>query len=188
MQLNSKMRLFTDYTMARTVMLYRSFIGDTPQPSISKCFPIIVFTEKKETGVDVHGQWNGAYIRSDESANTPIQLRFVQSGNRISGSMLDSGLDQRGQPSKSRWDVDGWLIDGKITFVKRNAKLSLVAISYVAPCPSKARELSGDWYAGLGRGTWSMKYDGDFIGSPNEMLSPKAANPPENRAGEASQR
>jgi hypothetical protein len=170
---------FTDYTMARTIMLYRSFVGDTPQKVISKCFPIITLAEKPETVIDIHGQWEGAYFAADDSAYTPIQLRFVQNGNRISGSMLDSGLDQRGQPTKSRWDIDGWLIDGKITFIKRNAKLSVVGISYVAPCSAATRELAGEWYAGAGRGTWKMKYEGDFSGSSTELLNLQGSNPPE---------
>jgi hypothetical protein len=97
--------------------------------------------------------------------------------------MLDNGTDTSGinQGNKSRWDIEGWVVNGRVTLVKRNEKRSLVGISYVAPYTAGSRELSGTWYSAFARGTWRMEYQGALAESPDDFLNPEASNPPEKR-------
>src|SRR6266481_3537344 len=175
--------VFADYTMARVIMLYRSFIGDTPQQQISKCFAIIPVRQQALTSTELHGKWEGqdfaGAAAEGQSSPTSFELRLLQKDNKLMGSMLVSSTNQSGQVERSRWEVEGWVLGDKVTFVKRNAKLSLVGISYVAAWDGKHRDLSGAWYGGFATGHWTLRFVGDSNGSPDDILSPQGSNPPE---------
>ncbi len=169
--------VFGDYTMSRVIMLYRTFSGDSPAATIRKCFPVIPVPTTEHAASDIHGEWRGAFTEAGSDAGMMI-VRLLQKGNKIFGSILETAAHEN-QAEKSRWEVEGWILDNRLTFIKRNGKRSLVAISYVGPCSPQSKELSGTWYAGLGKGHWSLKYSGEFNDSDADILNPAAANPPD---------
>jgi hypothetical protein len=171
--------VFTDYTMARTVMIYRTFSGDAPPAEIRKCFPVVRIPLTDIVYSDLHGQWQGSYIdhSSDEKTTTiSMDMRLLQKGNKLYGSLVES--DDSKEQAKSRWEIEGWILDKTVTFTKRNARLAMFSVSYVAPYVSDAKELSGTWFAGFEKGPWTLRYVGDFSGSAEDIFNPDA-NPPE---------
>jgi hypothetical protein len=169
---------FADYSMARVIMLYRTFGGDTPPSQIKKCFPIVPIPST-ESGPRIQGEWQGTSTEqdSDQNTGTSMDVRIVQKGNRLYGSLVQT--DEGQQAEKSRWEVEGRILDNKVTFMKRNAKRTLVGVSYVAPYTPDARELSGTCFSGLAKGTWTLRYVGEFNDSAEDMLNPATANPPD---------
>jgi len=177
--------VFGDYTIARTPILFRTFQGDSPQKEIRKCFEVIQIIQTQEEKYKIAGEWEGEYYQTESNGSkkvTSFVARIVQSGNKFNGSIIDflDKASDREQADKLRSQIEGWILDEKITFVKRNEK-SLIGCSYVASFSSNSQELSGTWYGGLAQGGWSMQRKGDFVGSPDDILSPNVTNPPEGK-------
>lgn len=173
---------FADYSMSRIVVLYRTFMGDTPQSVIKKCFATIPLGSGKPQ-YDLKGEWQGSYVDEDSDkgpVEVPLDARILQTGDKLYGSMIQ--LDSEPKPGdKSRWEIEGRVLNDKITFVARNPQRSLVAISYVGTYNARTQEVSGTRYVGLGKGSWKLKYSGAFSDAPADILNPAAANPPENQ-------
>jgi hypothetical protein len=177
--------VFGDYTLARTPILFRTFQGDSPPKEIKKCFEIIPITETPEVSYRIAGEWEGEYYQKESNGlkkATRFVARIVQSGNKFNGSIIDflDRVSDREEADKLRSQIEGWVLDGKVTFVKRNEK-TLIGCSYVASFSSSSQELSGIWYGGLSQGEWYMQRKGDFVGSPDDIISTDVTNPPERK-------
>jgi len=161
--------VFSDYTMAKYLFVFRTFLGDSPPSHIRKCFKVIPIKKTKEKPYDVSGEWEGSDIDS------LFISRIVQSGNKFTGVSISSEF---GKKTKNRWGIEGWIIDKKVTFVYTDKKTGF-GLSFVVPVPSKAGgELSGFWssglkYKGSWQVSWQMRRKGSFSGSPEDILQPE---------------
>jgi len=178
--------VFDDYTVSKVAILFRTFLGDTPPKDIKKCYGIRVINQVSEEDYRIGGEWEGEYIGRTsqyEREKIPFVARIVQSGNRFEGSVINiSGATSGGRkPGKSRCKIEGWVIDGRITFIKKYEN-SLYGVSYVASFSGDSTELSGAWFSGLDQGDWYMKRKGNFIGSPDDIFSPDKVSSNEEKA------
>jgi hypothetical protein len=174
---------FGDGTMARIPILYRTFAGDSPQSTITKCFEIRPITKTTTAAFQMGGRWQGSFDVGSEDNNPSqrkIMARLVQQGNRFEGSMLTYQIDDDSQPQlKSK--IEGWILNDSITLVKTDDK-ALVGISYVAKFSKDSRNLAGTWIAGLTKGTWNMTRTGELEGEVDEFLGPELSNPPPSKS------
>jgi len=165
--------VFGDYTISRTPILFRTFIGDSPPSHIQKCFQIIPVKYSGSIPFKIAGEWEGQYPEN----KTKFTMRLLQMNNKFNGSMI-SFIKNKKKISKIRTQIEGWIINGKVTFVEKNEK-DFFSYSYVAPySSSNMKKLSGYYYYGLRKGSWTMTYKSDFEGSPDDILSPDFTNPP----------
>jgi curved DNA-binding protein CbpA len=170
--------VFTDYTLAKTLILFRTFAGDSPPPTIEKCFDIKSIENTGIQNYNISGEWSGIFdTRQDDGskARTNFVGRFIQEGNRFEGVILDY---QSGNPNApaARARVEGLVVDDKITFLKIY-KGQALGISYVASFHQGIKSLQGFWLSGLQKGDWSMAWRGTFTGSPDDILSPDVRKP-----------
>lgn len=162
---------FGDFTMSRALILYRTFLGDSPAQQITKCFQVLPIGLATSEAYHMAGQWEGSggYVN--------LTMRLSQKGNSFEGSMIVSPPTGGGQPETSKVSIEGYVLDGRITFV-RHDKNALVDISYVAPVSRGNLEVSGTWFMGVDRGQWQMTRTGDVQGEADEFASPDSSNPP----------
>jgi hypothetical protein len=151
-----------DYTMAKHIIIFRTFTGDTPPKQIKKYFKIIPIKEASEEAYKISGEWES----KNERGNTDFIARILQSGNSFTGVGIDFN-----EKRKTRAEIEGWILGNKVTFVENFKKYDWI-ISFVAPFSPNSQELAGFWLAGLKRGEWQWQYKGDFKGSPEDILSP----------------
>jgi hypothetical protein len=175
---------FGDGAMARIPILYRTFAGDSPQPTIAKCFDVRLIKETSIAAFQMGGEWQGNFVEGSEEENPSPQkivARLVQQGNRLEGSMLTYRIADDSQRPQTKSKIEGWILNDSITFVKTDDK-ALVGVSYVAKFSKDSKDLAGTWIAGLGKGTWHMTRTGDLVGGVDEFLGPELSNPPPSKS------
>ncbi len=175
--------LFSDGAMARTLILHRTFSGDIPSRHIKKCFGIEPVQRVERHRHRLSGEWEGSYetILGD---GTPLEVNFIArlvgTGNKFEGVFIESHESDIGESelSKKRARVEGWLANGKVTFVKKY-KENVIGHSYLASYSEVSPSLEGRWYDGLRQGKWKMVRKGDYVRSPDDIFGPDVTNPPE---------
>jgi hypothetical protein len=178
-----KNAVFGDYTMARTIILFRTFFGDNPPSQISKSFEIIPITNTEIKPFLLEGVWEGTYHKNMYDIN--FIARFEQNGNQFNGVIIDLNLpsDKNDTTSKKRARVSGWFIDDKITFVKAY-KEDITGASYIATYKENDLKIEGNWYYLLNQGKWEIKRKEDLSGSVEDILTLDDKNPPEKKHGQ----
>lgn len=151
-----------DYTMAKYLIVFRTFTGDTPPKHIKKCFKIIPIKEASEESYKISGEWES----KDKEGNRDFVARIVQSGNKFTG--VGIGFGENG---KTRTEIEGWIFGRKVTFVQKFKRYDII-VSFVGSFSPNPKELTGFWEAGFKKGEWRWQYKGDFKGSPEDILSP----------------
>lgn len=161
--------VFEDFTMAKFLFVFRTFLGDSPPSHIRKCFKVIPIKENEEKSYDISGEWTGK-----TSGGNSIIARIVQSGNKFTGVSIVTGSGGKEKDrEKDRWEIDGQIFKQKISFVHTQKKTG-VSFSFVAQVSSGGDELSGFWNSGLKyKGKWQMSRKGNFKGSPDDILEPE---------------
>lgn len=171
--------VFEDQSMARVLMLYRTFLGDSAPPEIHKCFPIEPIPQSDSESIQMKGQWQGS---TDTETFT---LRLDQRGNKFEGSemTIPADLPAGTSETKQRAQIEGWIYGNRVTFIRRAAD-SLIGSSFAGSFDAADTTVHGTWYAGVDKGSWSMQRTGDLVGDVNDFASPGFANPPDSKSGE----
>lgn len=155
--------VFDDYTMAKHLIFFRTFSGDTPPSEIKKCFQVIPIKERAaEERYKISGEWESI----DKEGKKDFIARIVQSSNKFTGVGISFG-----EKEKTRTQIEGWIYGEKVTFVQTFKKYGSV-LSFVAPFSPNSQELAGFWEAGFKKGEWRWQRKGDFKGSPEDILDP----------------
>ncbi len=89
--------------------------------------------------MDISGTWLGTYWQ--DATPTRFEATFVQSGNSLSGSILDDGYLGEAQ-------VSGEVIGRSIRFTKRYLSTSPITIDYSGSISEDANSMSGKWRIG----------------------------------------
>jgi hypothetical protein len=96
--------------------------------------------------MDISGTWLGTYWQN--GMPTRFEATFVQSGNSLSGSVLDDNYLGEAQ-------ISGEVIGRSIRFTKRYVTSSPNPIDYSGTIADDANSMSGNWRIGrLYSGTW----------------------------------
>jgi len=176
--------VFGDYSMSRSILVFRTFAGDNPPGLIRKCFAVIPVPEQTGQAPNFGGEWEGWY--EEPIATGVVKRTFVarlqQRGNRVQGVVLDEAgqVGSKNVPP-TRCEVEGLIVDGRLSLVKRYPR-AIVGVSYVSESLKGNGEVGGEWFSGLNRGRWAMSWKGSFAGSVDDIRSAGVGNPPgENR-------
>jgi len=177
--------VFADNTIGRNLLLFRSFLGDTPPKHIQKCFDLIKIEQSTIVQYKIDGEWEGIFNATEKNgakSETRFVLRLVQTGNKFTGSSIDfPNKDEKSKKkTKRRARIEGWIRDGKVTFIKKYEKQPF-GVNYVATYSKGSQKLSGLWYWGQLRNKWKMYRTGDFVGTPDEILGINPSNPPQRK-------
>ena len=177
--------MFEDYTMARTVLILRSFQGDTPPPA-EKSFAVVPIPREATSSIDLTGAWAGFYqgleYNGGEISLTSIVLRLRQTGNHLVGQSIEEGSVQ-GREEKFRFEIEGWVIGEKVTMIKKRWDPRWNQAcghydSWVLTFDPGANRISGTWYSGLAKGTLALRRVGPLVGDISDFSSVDATNPP----------
>lgn len=104
---------------------------------------------------DVNGTWLGTYWQ--EETPSRFEAVFVQSGNAISGSILDDNYLGEAQ-------ISGEVVGRKISFTKRYLITSPAPIKYTGTLSENEDYIQGRW--NIGRhysGPWEARRSGDNL-------------------------
>ena len=152
--------LFEDHSMAKDLIIFRTFLGDTPPPRVEKTFRIIPTTNGEAPLVQVRGEWKGVYEVSGN--RVPFVMRLEQEGDEISGATMEISYDKR-RRSSIRGRVEG----SQVTFLKRYGDGG-GTVSYVST-EADSRRLRGTWQKGLEQGPWQAEWTADFTDMVDDL-------------------
>ncbi len=170
---------FEDHSMARVLMLYRTFLGDSAPSEIHKCFSIEPIPKSDSELTQMKGEWQGS------TGTETFTLRLDQRGNKFEGSELTipAVLQTENSQTKQRAQIEGWIYRNRVTFIRREED-SLIGTSFAGSFDAADSTVQGTWYAGVDKGSWSMQRTGDLVGDVNDFVSPEFSNPPGDKSGE----
>ncbi|NJO40201.1 MAG: hypothetical protein HC769_12560 [Cyanobacteria bacterium CRU_2_1] len=95
---------------------------------------------------DVNGTWLGTYWQA--GTPTRFEATFIQSGNSLSGRILDDNHLGEAQ-------IDGEVVGRSIRFTKRYLTPSHHSVSYSGTLTEDANSMQGNWTIGvLYSGSW----------------------------------
>lgn len=95
---------------------------------------------------DINGMWLGTYWQ--ESTQTRFEATLVQSGNSLSGRILDDG-------SQSEAQIDGEVVGRSVRFTKRYLTHAKHIVTYTGLLSEDANSIQGEWAIGLSHsGPW----------------------------------
>jgi hypothetical protein len=94
---------------------------------------------------DVSGSWLGTYWQ--EGVPTRFEATLLQSGNSLSGNILDD--DYLGEA-----EVSGEVIGRSITFTKSYLTTSPFPVNYVGTIAEDENSMQGTWNIGRASGRW----------------------------------
>ncbi len=152
--------VFEDHSMAKEILIFRTFAGDTPPTRIAKSFRIIpVPLASNPSTVHLRGEWQGSFDQSGRSV--PFVMRLEQNGNEIFGVAIenDSG-------SRRRTTIRGWVMGSTVTFLKTGEHGSTVSC---VSADSTSKELRGTWERRKDRGSWQAEWKRDFTDSVDDL-------------------
>jgi hypothetical protein len=152
--------LFEDYSMAKDLLIFRTFLDDTPPPRVEKTFRIIPTANGEAPLVQVRGEWRGAY--EENGKRVPFVMRLEQEGNELTGSAMEISIGRR-RRSSIRGRVEG----SRVTFLKRYGDGS-GTVSYVST-EADSKGLQGTWQKGLEQGPWHAEWSGDFTDTVDDL-------------------
>ena len=151
--------VFEDHLIAKDILIFRTFAGDTPPPRIEKSFRIIpVPLTSEPSTVHLRGEWRGSFGRLGRSV--PFVMRLEQNGNEVFGVAIENDAG-----SRRRTTVRGWVIGSTVTFLKRGGDATA---SYISP-DSTSKDLRGTWERRKDRGLWQAEWKGDFTDSVDDL-------------------
>jgi hypothetical protein len=157
-----KNAVFEDHTIAKAVFISKTFAGDTPPKKVEKQFSIQRVKASDSCSQTVEGEWFGSYVM--EGRTCDFVMRLTQSGNAVTGAGIDFDPKQ-----KARCSIEGWIVDGRLTFLKRYTG-NRFGLSYVSSPIGPTHELSGRWSAAFNKqGEWNASWKGKFQGSVDEL-------------------
>ena len=179
--------MFDDYTTARIVLIARSFAGDSPPPTIIKCFPVCPLQVIATPDFVVTGVWEGSYeglsYNRAEIGLGQMSARLRQSGSQLVGQAMETGTVQ-GQTRRFRFELEGWLVAQKMVVRKKRWEPRWNQAwgsydSWVLQCAHDCSRLEGIWYSGLEKGRMSLRRVGELSGDISEFSGIGNTNPPE---------
>ena len=104
---------------------------------------------------DITGAWLGTYWQKEKP--TRFEATMVQSGNKISGSILDDG-------SLGEAHIAGEVVGRVIQFTKRYVTSSPIAINYTGEIAQDEQSMQGTWQiSGSDSGQWEAHRSGDNL-------------------------
>ncbi|MDF5734584.1 MULTISPECIES: hypothetical protein [unclassified Nostoc] len=104
---------------------------------------------------DINGNWLGTYWQ-DEMPNR-FEAAFVQSGNTLSGSILDDNY--LGEAT-----VSGEVIGRSISFTKRYLVTSPASVTYIGIVSENEDYMQGKWNIGFQySGLWEARRSGENL-------------------------
>lgn len=152
--------VFDDYEIVKSVLLLRTFLGDSPPPRIEKTLGIIPLGGARASVPDIKGEWRGSF--ESDGRTVPFVMRVASGSDQLDGACIEfDGADRR------RSTLRGFGIDSRITFLKRYAS-NPYGVSYVATEVSP-HSLKGKWYAALQSGDWRAAWTRNFEDSVDDL-------------------
>lgn len=104
---------------------------------------------------DLNGSWLGTYWQ--EGVPTRFEATFLQSGNHLSGSILDDNDLGEAQ-------LTGEVVGRSIRFTKRYLTSSPHLVHYTGTVTEDETMIQGTWNIGLaGSGPWEARRSGDNL-------------------------
>lgn len=104
---------------------------------------------------DISGTWLGTYWQASEP--TRFEATLIQSGNDLSGRILDDGMLGEAQ-------INGEVVGRSIGFVKRYLTTSVVPVRYEGTISEDESFMQGSWtIAGSASGNWEAHRGGDNL-------------------------
>jgi hypothetical protein len=103
---------------------------------------------------DLSGSWLGTYWQ--EGLPTRFEATLIQSGNSLSGSILDDSYLGEAQ-------VGGDVIGRTVSFTKRYLTTSPDSINYTGTVSEDENSMQGNWRVGKYTGTWEAQRSGDNL-------------------------
>ncbi len=104
---------------------------------------------------NLSGSWLGTYWQ--EGMPTRFEATLVQSGNTLTGSILDDGYLGEAQ-------VAGEVIGRSVSFMKRYLTTSPTPIDYTGTVSEDETYIQGSWQLGIySSGTWEAYRTGDDL-------------------------
>jgi len=94
---------------------------------------------------DLNGSWLGTYWQN--SNPTRFEATFVQSGNALSGRILDDSALGESQ-------INGEVIGRSISFSKRYLTRSFQEVKYTGTLSTDGNSINGQWRIGKDQGPW----------------------------------
>ncbi|BBD63102.1 hypothetical protein NIES2109_59520 (plasmid) [Nostoc sp. HK-01] len=114
---------------------------------------LITITENSMT--DISGNWLGTYWQDE--IPTRFEAAFVQSGNALTGSILDDSY--LGEAT-----VNGDVIGRSLSFTKCYLVTSNAPVTYTGTISQKEDYMQGKWNIGLHySGSWEARRSGDNL-------------------------
>jgi DnaJ domain len=164
--------LFEDYWIAKNLLIFRTFVGDTPPQRIEKSFPLIFPDGRQPPTLCLAGEWHGTY--EHEGQVIPFVMRLEQEGEEISGASIDFDPVQ-----KHRTTILGWIVGSRLTFLKRYGG-SPYGVSYVTSSLS-SKSMKGKWSTGQLSGNWTAEWKSEFDNSVQDLPTavPESEEPAE---------
>lgn len=157
-----KNAIFDDYAIAKTLLIYKTFRGDTPPSEIQKEFNIRTVEATDLCPNVVAGEWHGIYMGENQEGE--FVMRIAQLGNTITGTAID--FQSKG---RLRSQLEGWIVDGRLTLIKHYGD-DPIGLSYISSNITSASELSGIWSASpFVQGEWKASFKGMFKGSIDDL-------------------
>ncbi len=100
-----------------------------------------------QSEVDITGTWTGTWESSDDGTTGRFEVRFVQAGEQLSGSIRVTN-----SPDVRNGTIAGTIQRGRVTFGAISGGTTVITFTGTFA----ARSGSGDYLTGRGdRGTWS---------------------------------
>lgn len=173
--------IFPDYTIAKSILVFRTFGGDSPPREIEKNYEIKVIEPTENEPYLMQGEWVGSYqIKRwwGSTTSSTFIARFVQKGNKFEGVMVDSYVvtSNTRHTGKVRSRIEGIIVDDKVSFVKTDDR-TIFAVNYVADFTQGVPSLAGECSERFDRGQWKMTRRGDFVGTVDDILDVNDPNP-----------
>jgi hypothetical protein len=103
---------------------------------------------------DLSGSWLGTYW--EEGIPTRFEASLIQSGNSLSGSILDDSYLGEAQ-------VGGDVVGRNVSFTKRYLTNSFHSINYTGTVSEDENSMQGNWKVGKHTGTWEAHRSGDNL-------------------------
>lgn len=104
---------------------------------------------------DVSGNWLGTYWQQE--VPTRFEATLLQSGNTLSGNILDDG-------SLGEANLSGSMIGRSIQFTKRYLSKSNYSITYTGTVSATEDFMHGEWRIGLfSSGRWEAHRSGENL-------------------------
>jgi len=152
-----------DFTMAKTLFAYKTFLEDTPPAVIRKSYPIKPVEGTRQPSEHVAGEWHGLYEAGGKrEVGKSLSCASYKKAIRFQEPLLIFA------EKRARSRIEDCLVDGRLSFLKHYGE-SPFAISYVTSKLTSKSGMVGTWHFAREQGNWEATWKSDFTGSVDDL-------------------